>query len=73
MIPQGSTNNGYTPPVYYGNGTTTVQKAVTCFWDTKIVNGQYQLIGNLQSVTSQCEPTSLLALKGGQTVSSSSS
>jgi branched-chain amino acid transport system substrate-binding protein len=73
LIPQGSTNNGYTPPVYYGNGTTVVQKAVTCFWDTKIVNGQYQLIGSLQSVTSQCEPTNLLKLTGGQTISSSSS
>ncbi len=68
MIPQGSTNGGYTPPVYYGNGTTTVEKAVNCFWLTKIVNGQYQLEGDLNSVTSQCEPLNLIADKGGQTV-----
>ena len=68
MIPQGSTNGGYTPPVSYGNGTTTVEKAVNCFWLTKIVNGQYQLQGNLSTVTSQCEPLSLIYDKGGQTV-----
>ena len=63
MIPQGSTNNGYTPPVYYGNGTTTPEKAVNCFWIDKIVNGQYQLIGDLNSVATQCEPTNLLHFK----------
>jgi hypothetical protein len=62
MIPQGSTNNGYTPPVYYGNGTTP-EKPVTCFWTTKIVGDTYQLIGSLNSVSSQCEPASLLHLK----------
>lgn len=63
MIPQGSTNNGYTPPVYYGNGTTTPEKAVTCFWTDKIVNDNYQIIGSLSSVSSQCEPSSLLHFK----------
>jgi len=63
MIPQGSTNNGYTPPVYYGNGTTTPEKAVNCFWIDKIVNGNYQLIGDEGSVATQCEPTSLLKYK----------
>jgi branched-chain amino acid transport system substrate-binding protein len=66
MIPQGSTNGGYTPPVYYGDGSTTPEKAVNCFWTDKIVNGQYQLLPGpnaLSSVSSQCEPTALLHFK----------
>lgn len=63
MIPQGSTNNFHTPPVYYGNGTTTPEKAVACFWTDKIVKGNYQLLGDITSVTNQCESTSLLHLK----------
>jgi len=63
LIPQGSTNHGYTPPVYYGNGTTAPEKAVNCFWIDKIVNVDYKLIGDITSVSNQCEPTSLLHLK----------
>lgn len=63
MIPQGSTNNGFTPPVYYGDGKTTPEKAVACFWTDKIVKGKYQLIGELNSVANQCEPTNLLHFK----------
>ena len=63
LIPQGSTNGGYTPPVYYGNGTTVPEKAIPCFWTDKIVNGDYKLIGDLASVSNQCEPTSLLHFK----------
>jgi len=63
MIPQGSTNNGYTPPVYYGNGTTVAEKAVTCFWIDKIVNGDYRLIGDITSVSNQCEPSSMVHFK----------
>jgi len=63
MIPQGSINNGYTPPVYYGDGTTTPEKAVNCFWTNKIINGDYQVIGDITSVQNQCEPTALLHYK----------
>jgi len=63
MIPQGSTNHGFTPPVYYGDGSTTPEKAVSCFWIDKIVNGNYQLIGGIDSVSTQCEPASLLHFK----------
>jgi len=63
MIPQGSTNHGFTPPVYYGDGTTTPEKAINCFWIDKVVNGDYQLIGDITSVSNQCESTDLLHYK----------